>query len=431
MLASVVLRRVLATATASLAVVSAACSGGSKPAASTSTLPPTTSTTAGPRGNVNGVLRVGVLLPQTGPAASIGMPSLEGVRLAAKEVNDAGGVLGHPLEIVVRDEGTDRATTADRLGQLLDENVDAIIGPASSKSLLALADRIVAAGVLTCSPTATTSALSALNTKHLIFRTMPADVEEASALSRAFSPTGRGSAAILYPDDSYGEHMRDALRSRLSETGVKVTAASSYDNAASDATDAVSTVLASQPEAVFVVGVADPGGLVVSALRARETDASHPAIFVTSGMRRADLYQKVPPGRPKLVFGIVGVSPASSVGSNDWFSNDFKQFAPNSPVDYAAYAFDCLNLIALSTDAANTDEPAAIAAQMETTSRGGAVCHTYADCLGLASQRRNIDYEGASGPVDLQASGDVESGWFDVFTFDEAGRDTSTHQIRS
>jgi branched-chain amino acid transport system substrate-binding protein len=427
----VVKRRVLVSSVASLAVVVSACSGTSRPATPTSTVPATTSTTARPRGNVNGILRVGVLLPQSGPAASIGAPSLEGVRLAVQQINAAGGVLGHPVELVVRDEGTDLATTTERLGQLLDENVDAIIGPASSKSLLALADRIVAAGVLTCSPTATTSAITKISTNKLIFRTMPADVVEASALAQAFGPTGRGSAAILYPDDSYGANMSGALRVQLGRIGARVTAAASYDNMASNANDAVATVLATQPDSVFVVGVADPGGLVISALRARETETSKPAIFVTSGMRRADLYRKVPPGRPDIVAGIIGVSPASSVDSSSWFTDAFKQFAPDSPVDYASYSYDCLNLIAISADAAASDQPAAVAAQMESTSRGGAVCHDFGQCIALAKQKLNLDYEGASGPVDLLATGDVETGWFDEFTFDETGRDVRTRQLRS
>jgi hypothetical protein len=129
------------------------------------------------------------------------------------------------------------------------------------------------------------------------------------------------------------------------------------------------------------------------------------------------------------VAGIIGVSPASNVESADWFAKAFKAFSPTSPIDYASYAYDCMNLIALSAAAALTDQPAAIGAQVEATSRGGAPCHDFAACIDLAGQHRNIDYDGASGPVDLQANGDVDSGWFDVFAFDAAGRDTRMSQL--
>ena len=422
------LGRPVLTAVATL-LVAAACTSTTSAAPSTTTTLPATTTTTKVRGNVNGVLRVGVLLPRTGAAASLGLPAIEGARLAQKAINDAGGVLGHQVEISIRDEGSDLATASESLGQLLDDDVDAVIGPASSKNLLALSDRLISSGVLTCSPTATTSAVASLSTNHLLFRTMPADVLEASALSQAFGPTGRGSTAILYPDDAYGERMRDALRAQLARTGVRVTTAASYDNIASNADEAVATALASQPESVFVVGVEGPGGLIVSSLRAHQPDPAQLTIFVTSGMRRADLYQQVPPGRPDIVNGIMGVSPSSSVESIEWFAKEFKAFSPSSPIDYAAYAYDCLNLIALSASAAASDQPAAIGAQMEATSRGGALCHEFASCNDLANQKRNIDYDGASGPVDLQATGDVEQGWFDVFSFDAAGRDIRTGQL--
>ncbi len=81
----------------------------------------------------DGVLTFGTLLPQTGSLAFLGPPEFAGFNLAIKEINEAGGVLGKD---VVGIEGDSGDTTTDQANQttdrLLSENVDAIIGAASS-----------------------------------------------------------------------------------------------------------------------------------------------------------------------------------------------------------------------------------------------------------------------------------------------------------
>ena len=66
---------------------------------------------------------------------------------------------------------------------------------------------------------------------------------------------------------------------------------------------------------------------------------------------------------------------------------------------------------------------------MDSVSRSGSPCTTFADCKLLLSEGRNIDYVGASGNVELDDEGDVQGGWFTTFTFDPSGMDVSTGEI--
>jgi hypothetical protein len=95
-------------------------------------------------------LVIGTLLPLTGNLAFLGPPEVAGARLAVQELNAAGGVLGQDVRLVEGDSGdasTDTATTTvDRL--ISSENVNAIIGAASSGVSLTVIDRITGAGVL-------------------------------------------------------------------------------------------------------------------------------------------------------------------------------------------------------------------------------------------------------------------------------------------
>ena len=100
--------------------------GNSQAATNTGPVPPSTTTTATP-------LKLGSLLPTTGSLAFLGPPEIAGVNLGVKEVNDAGGVLGAPVEVTHRDSGdtkTDIATQSTTA--LLGQGVSAVIGAASS-----------------------------------------------------------------------------------------------------------------------------------------------------------------------------------------------------------------------------------------------------------------------------------------------------------
>ena len=124
----------------------------------------------------DGVLRVGVLLPETGPGASLGTGLAQAVVAARDAINGAGGVLGQHVEIVEGfDEGEGPATARDAVADLIDEDVDAVIGPASSTVALATLGDLMRAGILTCSPTATALALDDFPDRALFVRTAPSD----------------------------------------------------------------------------------------------------------------------------------------------------------------------------------------------------------------------------------------------------------------
>src|SRR4051812_19110994 len=92
--------RVLAVAAAA-GLVLAAC--GSKDTNGAAPIQqPTTRTQVG-----DGVLKIGTLLPQTGSLVILGPPQAAGVKLALKDINAAGGVLGKNVEVVERDSGDD------------------------------------------------------------------------------------------------------------------------------------------------------------------------------------------------------------------------------------------------------------------------------------------------------------------------------------
>jgi ABC-type branched-subunit amino acid transport system substrate-binding protein len=108
-----------------------ACGGSSGGTAKTTSSAKASNTAAAKKGD--GTLKIGTLLPQTGSLAFLGPPEFAGVKLAIQDINAAGGVLGKQVTETDSDSGdTSTDTASQSVDRLLSNNVDAIVGAASS-----------------------------------------------------------------------------------------------------------------------------------------------------------------------------------------------------------------------------------------------------------------------------------------------------------
>ena len=136
-----------------VAVAAISCSDDGESAPTTTQAVVTT--TSSPVRSNDGVLVLGVLLPTTGPGATLsGEGMVDAVEQATEQINHAGGVIGSEVKLIKADEGATAASAAIGFDSLITRGVDAIIGPASSIVALSDLDVPVSAGVLTRSPTA-------------------------------------------------------------------------------------------------------------------------------------------------------------------------------------------------------------------------------------------------------------------------------------
>ena len=88
---------------------------------------------------------------------------------------------------------------------------------------------------------------------------------------------------------------------------------------------------------------------------------------------------------------------------------------------YAGEAFDTVMLISFAAQAAGTDG-SAMADQIVAVSKIGEKCTTPETCLALIAEKKDIDYDGMSGPVDLNGNGEPIAASYGILTFDAANR---------
>lgn len=413
------------------AMVAAGCSD-STVAINTSTTA-FVATTVPSRGNVDGVLELGVLLPTSGDNATVGPPMIDAVKMAQRDINQANGVdIPGPqdVKLTIADEGSDAATASANAGHLVNVNkVDAIIGPASSSIALSVLGRITGAGVLDCSPANTALSLERFPDNGYYFRTPPSDRLEAMALAKVVVAGGYKRVALVSPADDYGRGMADLVAAELERDVVKVVIDQTYDPRGTSFDTEAENVAKADPDAIALIGLPDTGSLVLRSLNLARLSPRTTPTFVSDGMHVPNLYQRIDPSNPKVTDGLKGVAPAAvPIVSGSGFTDSFKRFAAEPP-SFSAYAYDCAVIVALAAEMAKTDDPAIIRQKITEVTHGDVVCHSFSTCKALVESGRKIEYQGAAGALRLTELGDPSQGRYDEFTYDQDGKDTVTDQF--
>lgn len=203
----------------------------------------------------DGELKIGSILPQTGSLAFLGPPEFAGFDLAIKDINAAGGVLGKDVVRIKGDSGDATTDTASKtVDAQLSQNVDAIVGAASSGVSLTVIDKITAAGVVQFSPANTSKAFSNYDDKGLYFRAAPSDILQGAVLADVIAGDGASKVAIVARNDSYGTGLAEDLAKSLKAAGLEVVAEKIYDEKATAFDAEVDAVKAAAPDAVVLIG---------------------------------------------------------------------------------------------------------------------------------------------------------------------------------
>jgi branched-chain amino acid transport system substrate-binding protein len=236
----------------------ASCSSGDSSSTPDST--PQFSTTVPPP-TEDGVLRFGLLVPQSGDGATLGEPLLAVARSAVRAINDAGGALGQKVELVIADEGADAATSLAAVDTLVnDDGIDALIGPLSSNVAAYVLPRLTESGIAVCSPASTAVALASFPDDDLFVRTTAADGLASQAMAQLVAQTGVTNTVIAFPDDPFGRSLADAIERSLTLQGIAIDARVTFDPTDADYSDDVTPITLTPPQVVTLVGDAESGG---------------------------------------------------------------------------------------------------------------------------------------------------------------------------
>jgi ABC-type branched-subunit amino acid transport system substrate-binding protein len=392
-------------------LVVTAC-GGNDTAKPKTTSSSSSSSTGGAIAKGDGTLTLGTLLPQTGSLAFLGPPEFAGVDLAIKEINDAGGVLGKPVKKFDSDSGdTSTDTASQSVDRLISNKVDAIIGAASSSVSLSVIDKITGNGTLQISPANTSDELTKYNDKGLYFRTAPPDVLQGRVLGDLILADGNSTVGILALQDSYGTGLAASATKSITGGGGKVVSTVVYDPKAASFATEVGKIKAADPEAIAVIAFDETKKIIPELVKQGIGPKNKKIYFVDGNLANYD--KDFPAGTLK---GVKGTLPG--VASGAAFKTRLTGVKPGlTEFAYAPESYDATILVALAAQAAGNDSGTAIASKMIEVSKGGEKCTSFKQCADLLKAKKDIDYDGVSGPVEFNSAGDPSEASIGIYQY--------------
>ena len=400
----------------------AACGGnGDEPADDTTARPTgdttgteTSAETDAPAASGDGTLTIGTLLPQTGNLSFLGPPEFAGVELAVQEINEAGGVLGQDVQKFDADSGdTSTDIASQSVERLLSQDVDVIVGAASSGVSFTVIDRITGAGVLQISPANTSPDFTTYDDDNLYFRTAPSDVLQGRVMGELLIEDGYLDVGIMALDDPYGTGLADNIEKSVQDGGGTVVDKIIYNPQAANFSAEVGQMAAANPEAIVLVGF-DETKKIVPELIAQGIGPQDVPLYLVDG-NTADYSNDFDPG---TLTGVKGTLPGAEV--TDEFRNRLLEVDSTLTVfSYGPESYDATIVTALAAIAAGDDSGPSIASQMVDVTSGGEKCTTFAECAELLEAGEDIDYDGVSGPIEFDENGDPTEATIGIYQYAE------------
>jgi ABC-type branched-subunit amino acid transport system substrate-binding protein len=364
-------------------------------------------------------IRIGLLVPVTGSWAR-GLSWNQAAQLAIDEINESGGVLGRPLELLIANTETVRAIAVEGARQLVEDGVVVIIGPGTSSATIDVAQQVtIPAGIPLITPSATSPLISELDDAGLVWRTAASDVFQGRVAAQWAFSNGHQTAGILYVDNAYGSGLSDAFAASFEQLGGTVTASIAYADlsqneiASHDYSLDVSRVFAGAPQLIYLITYESDGAKITIAASQRLPD--HPVTFFACDAIASSSFLEN--SAPEVTERMLGAIPFPRIDSeayrhfNDLFRATFDAAPPES---YGDATYDAVYLAALALQQAGAVDASLLTANLPSVSVGGTqvVPGKFAEARDLIASGTDIDYEGAGGEVDFDENGDIMSGTY-------------------
>ncbi|PTT17474.1 MULTISPECIES: ABC transporter substrate-binding protein [Microbacterium] len=387
------------------ALVLAGCSGGGSDAAA-----PSASSGGGATSTADGTFHVGTILPATGNLAFLGPPEVAGVKLAIQDIEATGDAFPFTTELTERDSGdttTDIATQSAT--ELVDAGADVVIGAASSGVSFTFIDQLVNAGIVQISPANTSPDFTTYADDGYYWRTAPSDVLQGRVLGNLMVGDGAANVGIIYINDPYGIGLKDNATTAIEAAGGEVSAAVPYNPGDTVFTSQVDQVLASQPDAIAVIAFEETSSIIPQLVSTQGYAASK-VYFVDGNLSNS---YEFPAG---TLQGAKGTLPGNPADTD--FQSRLKQVDPAlTDFSYAPESYDAVIVAALAAAQAKDDSGTAIRDNLQSVSEEGEKCTTFADCLALINEGKDIDYDGVSGPITFDANGDPTEAYIGIYQY--------------
>lgn len=333
-------------------------------------------------------VRIGVILPLTGPGAPYGGQVMDGINLAKDELIKSGVLTPSSFELLVEDDKTDPAQGVSAINKLIHLNdTKLIIGALASSVTLACAPLAEREKVILLSPGSSSDEIS--NAGDYVFRIAPRDSYDGEFLARAMHEKfGVKTVLILHLNNDFGTGLMRSFVSAFESLGGKVVQTESYVMGSTDFRPQLQKLKSTPSEALLLIAAGNDNA---SALRQIKEVGLTTKIFAPSTLNDPKLIEETGEAANDVVFSASSFDGIKTQPAVKNFLSTFPQLFPGKePTTFTAYGYDSLMILAQAVRAAGYDADKVKAYLYSMPAFGGASGQTTFDKNGDAQKELTL-----------------------------------------
>ncbi len=316
-------------------------------------------------------IKIGADLEMTGNNATFGQSASNGTKLAIKQVNAKGGVLGKQLSLIVADNKSEAAEAANAMQKLITQDkVVAVIAPIASSSAMAGAQVNQDNKVLAISPTASNPAVTVDpatgKVRDFLFRAAFIDPFQGSVMANFATKTLHAKTAALYLDNSsdYAKGLGQFFKETFLASGGTIVAEEAYLAKDTDFKATLTKLKSVNPDVIFLPGYYQEVGMIIK--QSRDLGLTMPFLG-GDGWDSAKLPEIAGKAALNNTFFSNHYSPDDNSPAVKSFVESYKLEYGQTPDAFAALAYDATMMVIEAMKTANSADPVKIKDELAKT----------------------------------------------------------------
>jgi len=323
----------------------------------------------GGSGTAGGTIKIGGGFALTGDESALDLPAANGAKLAVKEINAAGGILGKQIDFIVHDSQYKMDVTAQTAKQFVEQDkVPLFIGYTDTDSVLASGPTFQTAKIPFITVGATSPKIPTQVGDMMFLACFGDNVQAAAGAEYAYDKFGHNAYFLWDKGVEYTTLLGAYFKSRFTELGGTIALEESYDDKATDFSAQIAKIkaLATQPDFYYVAAMPYNIGPIVKQFR--DAGITGP-IVGGDGYDTPDLLTVAGAAANNVFFSTHALMDAT--GGTDGikkFITAYKTEYQHDPENaFAALGYDTVYLLADAVKRANGTESAAVKTALEGT----------------------------------------------------------------
>ncbi|MGA2992965.1 ABC transporter substrate-binding protein [Bradyrhizobium sp.] len=245
-------------------------------------------------------IRIGVLLPLTGPLAKNGLENWEAMQIARDMINERGGINGRKVEYLQGDANTPNTAISETERLITKDDIKITTGSFASPIAIAVSQAAERHGVFHWETTGAAEIITRRGFKHTFQVGAPARKYGQAAVDfivddlakRLNKPVDALKIALLWENRAFGKSVGDGIRAYTQAKGIKLAYDEGYDQTATDMTPIVQKLKDVAPD--IVIAISFPNDAILFQRKAKELEFNVAAfIGVSAGYSSPDLRESI------------------------------------------------------------------------------------------------------------------------------------------